>query len=180
MMQHGLRWPFVVLDFEASSLDKDLSYPIEAGVAHWAGPMAPVLTWSSLIEPHPQWVRDGVWLLEAQRVHGISPMDLEGAPKPCAVHARMAGILGDAAFVSDNPFWERMWLDRLRMAAGSERVLPVEGLTARLADVDDEARRLAADHLKTQTQRHRAADDALAIVLAVAHGLGKTPEVVPA
>ncbi len=178
MMQHGLRWPFVVLDFEASSLDRDLSYPIEAGIAHWADPKAPVLMWSSLIEPHWQWVRDGVWLLEAQRIHGIAPMDLAGAPRPTAVHDRMADILGDASFVSDNPTWERMWLDRLRMAAGSDRVLPVDGLTARLAGVHSEVRRLAADHLKTQTQRHRAADDALAIVLAVAHGLGETPEVV--
>lgn len=177
MMPHGLRWPFVVLDFEASSLDRKLSYPIEAGIAHWAGPKAPVLTWSSLIEPHWQWVRDGLWLLEAQRVHGIAPTDLAGAPRPETVHARMEHILGDASFVSDNPTWERMWLDRLRMASGSDMVLPVEGLTARLAGLHPEVRRLAADHLKRQTQRHRAAADALAIVLAVAHGLGEAPEV---
>lgn len=176
MIQYGLQWPLVMLDFEASALHED-SYPIEAGIARWNGPQAPIITWSSLIAPDREWVRSGIWILESQRIHGIAPSDLEGAPTPDQVLTRMTSLVGDATFTSDNPYWESKWLKRLGDAAGATALPRVDDLSRRLDGVDPEARRRAADHLRRGTHAHRAGPDALAVVEAVAHGLGFAPVV---
>jgi len=50
-----LSWPIVTLDFEASSLT-DRSYPIEVGVSRWSRPDMPIMWWSTIILPHPDWM----------------------------------------------------------------------------------------------------------------------------
>lgn len=179
MFQSGISWPFAVIDFEASALDEQ-SYPIEVGVALWDGPIAPVRTWSSLIEPAPPWVRDGVWFEAAQRIHGISPTDLVGAPRPATVLTALNAMLRNAqTAISDNPKWEDQWLRRLADAAGGEPRFTVDGLSDRLAYLPGHVRQLMIEHVGANPRPHRAGADALLLVQALAHGLGRDPDIVP-
>jgi len=172
MIRHGMRWPIAVLDFEASALD-DESYPIEVGIAIWMDPESPIGTWSSLIEPTCEWVRDGVWFWEAQKIHGIAPGDLVGAPYAATVMARLNDLLGPVgSAISDNPQWETGWLARLSIAAGMKPAFAVDGVRARLEAIDPEMRRRIVDHMKRNPAPHRAGPDAQGFVEAIAHGMG--------
>lgn len=177
MFQSGIEWPFTVIDFEASALD-DESYPIEVGIAIWAGPMASIRTWSSLIEPAPEWVRDGVWFEAAQKIHGIAPRDLVGAPAPTSVMRTLNRILGPGALaISDNPSWETFWLGRLATAAGMDAAFSIDKLSDRLRWLPGRVREAMVNHVKDNPRPHRAGADTLLIVQALAHGLGRNPEI---
>lgn len=177
MKQDGIEWPFAVLDFEASALDPD-SYPIEVGIAIWNGPMAPIICWSTLIEPAREWVLSGIWTESSQKVHGITPGDLVGAPAPSSVLKDMNRVLGaSTSIVSDNPYWEDLWLKRLCAAAGETLPVHVDKLSDRVQGIG--VRRLIAmkQHLADNARPHRAGDDALLIVKSLAHALGHDPRV---
>lgn len=177
MFQHGIAWPFAVIDFEASALDPD-SYPIEVGIAIWRGPMSTITTWSSLIEPIPAWVRDGVWFEAAQKIHGIAPADLMGAPSPAKVMSSINAILaGMETAVSDNPKWEDDWLRKLSHGAGIEPRFTIDGLADRLRYMSGSDRMRMIDHVRDNPRPHRAGADALLMIQALAHGLGYDPKV---
>ena len=178
MRQHGMDWPVAVLDYEASSLDPELSYPIEIGIALWRGPASPILVWGSLISPAPSWVRDGIWTDTAQKVHGISPTDLAGAPSPADVLRRANAMLdGTPSVISDNPWWEGFWTERLQSAAGTCATFVVDALRDRLAGLRRSQRETMAAHLEARPRPHRAGDDAARLIGALAEGLGIEPSV---
>lgn len=103
--------PVVFLDFEASSLNSG-SFPIEVGWAVDGGE-----TEAHLIRPAPGWTD---WSAASERLHGIPHTRLlaEGEP-PGDVARRVAAALGGEgmAVASDNPEFERFWLERLMAAA---------------------------------------------------------------
>lgn len=176
MIQYGMRWPLASIDFEASALDDD-SYPIEIGVAIWRGPMAPIVTWSSLIEPTPEWVRDGVWFEKAQKVHGISPADLIGAPRPQTVMATLSRFMtGIDAVVTDNVRWDGFWMRRLEDAAGMRAGLRIEGVIPRMEDMNVDARIGVSDYHSRHPRPHRAGPDATMQLAAMAAGLRRDVE----
>lgn len=178
MRQHGMDWPIAVLDYEASSLDPELSYPVEVGIALWRGPVAPVIVWGSRIGPSPDWVRNGIWTQEAQDVHGIAPADLVDAPAPGEVLRRVNALLdGVPSVISDNPWWEEFWTHRIEAAAGACAAFVVDALRDRLSDAGARRRNAMADYLEAHPRPHRAKDDAARLVLGIAKGLGFEPTV---
>ena len=179
MIQYGIRWPLVSLDFESSALDQE-SYPVEVGVAMWAGPAAPIVTWSSLIRPAPEWVRDGVWFQAAQDLHGISPADLVGTPTAPEVMTNLNEVMrGRDEAISDNPYWEDLWLNRLAEASGVTPRFTVASRAERLRGLDVDVRIGMAKHHARHPRPHRAGPDALLVLTAIAAGMRREVEVVP-
>lgn len=178
MIQFGMRWPLVSLDFESSALDRD-SYPVEVGVAIWRGPVLPIVTWSSLIRPTPEWVRDGVWYKAAQDVHGISPHDLVAAPTVHRVMADLRSVMsGLDEALSDNPYWENLWLQRLATAAGDVPHFTIGSLVSHLGGMDINARIGMCKYHSKHPRPHRAGPDALLTLTAIAAGMRRDVEIV--
>jgi hypothetical protein len=168
-------WPLVIVDFEASCLGPH-SYPIEAGIARWDGPSHPVLTWSSLILPQPRWIEHGDWTLEAQRIHGIAPADLEGAHTPHEVVTGLRTVgQGIERALCDGGDHDLRWLTRLTMASGWP-YLPfgLSDFRTRTMDLDPDAFERTVRHLETTDVPHRAGPDAVRLLQACISGLTGT------
>lgn len=178
MFRLGIEWPFAVLDFEASALDPE-SYPIEIGISFWSGPVRPVYTWSSLIEPTPLWVKEGVWFEAAQNVHGISAQDLTGAASPQKVMTIANRFLqGIGSVVSDNLYWEALWLNKLAHQAGIKPDFKIDKISDRIARLPNANREKMVDYVKENRPPHRAGPDSLHLVKTLAYGLGYDPEII--
>lgn len=105
--------PLVLLDFEASSLSAD-SYPIEVG---WCSRDL-ARGWSCLIRPVYGW---DDWSSESQRIHGLPRWKIEGSGlDPREVLDRLDADLAGCEVLSDNPWHETLWLERLAKAAGRQ------------------------------------------------------------
>jgi DNA polymerase III subunit epsilon len=100
--------PILFLDFEASSLSPDRSWPVEIG---WSVLReGEIVTSAMLIRPRASWTE---WSEASAAIHGIPRADLDAAPDADLVAAKTDGFR-DYQVVSDNPAWEQLWLDRLR------------------------------------------------------------------
>jgi len=106
----------VFLDFEASSLSKKNSYPIEVGWVFEDGRET-----EYLIRPAPAWIE---WDPAAEAVHGISRATLlrEGTPHDM-VCDRLVAALRDDLIHASSPSWDGHWLSMLLRAAGRPRHL---------------------------------------------------------
>jgi hypothetical protein len=112
----------VFLDFEASSLAKR-GYPIEVAWVFEDGQSE-----THLIRPAPGWTD---WSLEAEKLHGISRVDLRGrgAPHDEVAQRMLEALAGHEIYVTA-PSWDGKWLSALLRAAG----LPRHALRLREAD----------------------------------------------
>lgn len=100
---------YAALDFEASSLSSS-SWPIEVGIS-WIE-AGRVRTWSSLIQPAPDWqVSD--WSSQSEAVHNISRLRLRNAPTASEVAGEFLKKSSGLTLVSDAVPFERHWLSRL-------------------------------------------------------------------
>ena len=102
-----------VLDFEASGLDDDLTYPVEVAVARHDGQAR-----SWLIKPVEEWLESGTWNEDSAEVHGLS-LDLlqrEGAPVDEVAQALVEFVDGYVV-LSDARYADGFWLRRLFAAA---------------------------------------------------------------
>ena len=102
-----------VLDFEASGLDDDLTYPIEVAVVRDDGEAR-----SWLISPTDEWLDTGTWSDDSAEVHGLN-LDLlqrEGAPVEEVVQALVEFTEGYTV-LSDARYADGFWLRRLFAAA---------------------------------------------------------------
>ena len=91
-----------VLDFEASSLDRENSYPISVGL------IAGGKTHYWLIKPKKEWTD---WSERSAQVHGLKREHLltHGTPVD-EVLENIKSILGKNKFIySDCPKWEEIW-----------------------------------------------------------------------
>lgn len=124
----------VFLDFEASSLSKKNSYPIEVGWVFEDGRET-----EYLIRPAPAWTE---WDPAAEAVHGISRETLlrEGTPHEI-VCDRLVAALGDDVIYASSPSWDGHWLSMLLRAAGRPRHL------MRLRDSEEAFVEAARGHL---------------------------------
>lgn len=111
---------FFVIDYETTGLDYEKSQPIEVGIIVCDHEFNAIETYSSLIEPdEPDDPDDWSWL-EAYRVHGIKPEDLESAPPPAEVTVDISQLASrhnrremKPVLVSDNIQFEWHWTARL-------------------------------------------------------------------
>ncbi len=155
------------IDFEASSLSKKDSYPIEVGWVFEDGRET-----GYLIRPAPTWTE---WDSAAEAVHGISREVLlrEGTPHD-VVCDRLVAALGEHAIYASSPSWDGHWLSMLLRGAGLPRHLLrlkdtdealAEAVRERLGPETDEAAiaeviAQARDAITAQPAKHRALADA--------------------
>lgn len=112
-MADGMR---IFLDFEASSLDDRLSYPIEVGWVDEAGDGE-----AHLIRPAPAWTD---WDASAEATHGISRAVLERDGEPHeAVCERLIALFEGNTVHCSAPSWDGHWLSMLLRASGKPRHL---------------------------------------------------------
>ncbi len=109
---------YAALDFEASSLMQD-SWPIEVGLSWLEN--GDVRTWSSLIQPAPDWGLSA-WSSQSAAVHGISHDALHDAPAAPEVVDEFFKILDGKTLESDAPEFDARWLSRLLQAGGCDTV----------------------------------------------------------
>lgn len=156
----------VFIDFEASSLSKKDSYPIEVGWVFEDGREA-----AYLIKPAPAWIE---WDKAAEAVHGISREVLlrDGTPHD-VVCDRLVAALNDDVIYASSPSWDGHWLSMLLRGAGRPRHLLrlrdtealAEAVRERLGPEADEAAvaemvMQARARVKAQPASHRALADA--------------------
>lgn len=105
---------FFALDFEASGLDLQKSYPIEVGYTNGEGISA-----SMLIKRAADWT---YWNEDSEFIHGIcrETLDLEGRDISYVVH-RMNTDLAGQSVVVDGGDYDLFWLNRLYAAS---RLMP--------------------------------------------------------
>ncbi|MBR2654910.1 MAG: hypothetical protein IKD58_00160 [Loktanella sp.] len=146
------------------------SWPIELGLAWIEGDK--VESWSSLIQPDPAWDIDD-WSIASARVHKI--------PKDMIMKARTARDVAETALimisgkhlVSDNPAFERFWMNKLLSTAdaASPFIFNYELIAASACKNNPHA----LDHLYEKLERikapHRAGPDAERLAKGVLKGL---------
>lgn len=162
-----LTYPLAVIDFEASSLGDERSYPIEAGLAIAATADAPVRVWSSLIKPTAGWIAHGDWSARSSEVHGIAPRELGAGGPPAEVATVLNDLTTGIPIVwCDGGEYDAHWLRRLYDAA---RIRP----TFRLCDLslafvlDRRRMNRYAEALGYGAPTHRAGADAERICAAL-------------
>jgi DNA polymerase III subunit epsilon len=156
----------IFLDFEASSLFQD-SWPIEIGLARLEEGMR-VFSEAKLIFPHADWPMTA-WSPASQAVHGIPFENLTSALPAAEVAAWALARLEGRVVLSDNPAWERKWLDRLLAVigrAGAVPVLPYFGWVE--AKLDPHRLDWLHEHLARRKPPHRAGPDAARLAEAYA------------
>ena len=152
-MLSGMTPTRIIMDFEASALHK--GYPIEVGVAiSWPGGM--IGSASRLIR-HDPWLENGLWCLEAERVHKISQQRVfyEGTEVSEVCRWLNDALLHETVLVSH--YKDKGWLYQMFDAA---RSVP-------LFDVKEVAQEIdAASHVNEKDLRemmrdapHRAAPE---------------------
>ncbi|WP_341936862.1 hypothetical protein [Marinimicrobium sp. C2-29] len=152
-----------IIDFEASGLDMEMSYPISVGIA------TSDVNYYAIIKPKSDWTH---WCVDAERIHKIPRYHLVeyGLPTAEVVKNIERLLPSNRTIFSDNPSWDGFWATRL-------------GLTNFvIANVKD----LAPPNNRRQLKRiaeairadghfchHRAIDDAITLRLAVIHLWGE-------
>jgi DNA polymerase III subunit epsilon len=147
---------YAALDFEASSLSSS-SWPIEVGVS-WVEADR-VQTWSSLIQPHPNWDLTD-WSIQSEGVHHIPLADLQNAPPAPRVAQEVLSVASELILVSDAPAFEHRWLSRLLEAADLGPGPTIEDYnTVSFACFDGLALDMLYEKLERTRVPHRAGPD---------------------
>lgn len=142
-----------ILDFEASSLDQDHSYPIAVGA------VAEGRTFYRLIRPKDEW---DDWSMASEDIHGFSRDQLlsEGTSVDQVLKELQSFLSGAKAAYSDAFFWDRLWATRLGL-----RSVRVGSIFELLGEDEAEAfdDTLSECFESFGLKRHCAIDDAIAI-----------------
>jgi hypothetical protein len=158
----------IALDMEASGLHPG-SYPIQFGWCTLS------LVPGSFYLRRPEAWTDRDWSWDSEVVHGISRPDLQkvGIGMDEAVD-RLASALTGKTIVSDNPHYERQWLERFHAEAG---LGPIPEIVHLHAVVDAMARAFGIDPWIAREMpkavravyphTHSADDDALSLAAAL-------------
>lgn len=173
LIMSGFSQFIATIDFETTALSKAADV-IEVGVAIFDR-QETIKTWSSLVRPSP----NCLWSDQSAQVHKISRLDLEIAPEPSTVATELNRIMAGAltAFC-DGYQYDRFWMSNLFRDAGIESefsIAPIEEMPR--MHVDTLWRQMNA-YLDRTMVPHRAGDDALRLMQAYTHSIGKKPNVV--
>lgn len=153
---------YAALGFEASSLSSS-SWPIEVGIS-WVEADR-VQTWSSLIQPHPNWDLTD-WSIQSEGVHQIPMADLQDAPPASRVAKKFLSIASELNLVSDAPAFEHLWLSRLLEAADLGPAPAIEDFnTVCIACYDGIALDLLYEKLERKRVPHRAGPDSARLAI---------------
>lgn len=151
-----LACPICIIDFEATCLPAaGTSYPIEVAVGFPANDT--VRSW--LIRPDPGWPQKWHWDPESQKLHRLTPEDLQahGQPSELVFRELRAGIDGHAV-LSDNEVCDQLSLARLAGGDPGVRLRSIVELYREMAGGDERLLERAFAHARTVApKQHRAA-----------------------
>lgn len=167
-------YPLAVIDFEASALTLE-SFPIEVGIAQVADVDCPVVSWSSLIAPAPEWDMQAQWDPDAQGVHGISPWQLHDGSDPAYVMRELNRRARESETVfCDGGRYDAHWLQTLAAAAGVQPEFELGDIGQLL---EEHLKVSHAYHVALQRSAapHRAGPDAHRICAALAEAFQDAP-----
>lgn len=119
---NGLLNEVVFLDLEASSLAQD-GWPIEIGMT-WIDELDELVTWSSLIRPHPTW-SSAAWCADAEAIHRLTQADLSVSRPAEDVATEAVAMIADRLMISDGRKADARWLDQLFATAEQTRDMPI-------------------------------------------------------
>lgn len=105
----------IFLDLEASSLAPD-GWPIEIGLT-WIDELDELVTWSSLIRPHPSW-SNTAWCADAEAIHRLTRADLLTARSAEDVATEANAMIEGRLMISDGRKADTRWLDQFLASAG--------------------------------------------------------------
>lgn len=145
------------IDFEASSLNEENSYPISVGIIH----QGKAYYW--LIKPKKCWTD---WDYNAEKIHSISREYLVEYGKESTIVAEEIRMLfgSEAILCSDNPFWDKLWLTRLEV----HNILIVDVFDMVMPGNEGSVETmLECTFQKYNLTRHNALDDAIALALTI-------------
>jgi hypothetical protein len=166
-----LPFPFAVIDFEASSLSDERSYPIEVGFAVALSEHEPIQVWSSLIRPAPEWITRGTWSARSAAVHGITLAGLAEGATPIDVANTLNALAAKIPrWFCDGGDWDTHWLRRLFDAARTAPSFALKDVSALIDTAEQRASFI--DALAGIHAPHRAGPDAerLCAAILIAHG----------
>lgn len=167
----SLPFPFAVIDFEASSLSDERSYPIEVGIAIARSETESIRVWSSLIRPTPEWLARGTWSARSTAVHGITQDELASGPSPGEVARVLNAIAATIPrWFCDGGDWDAHWLRRLFDAARLAPPFGLEDISILIGSLEQQASMV--DALDAIPTPHRAGPDAerLCAAILIANG----------
>jgi len=156
------------IDFEATAL-RVQGEPIEVGLALWRRG-DPILEWSSLIAPSPAMI----WNVESAEVHGITVEELQSAPHPREVAAKLNELMQrtEIAYCDGGALDDR-WCQQLYEAAGLQPVFRLSSYVRmpglRVETVWNRMRFF----LQSTKPPHRAGKDAVRLMHAYAYAIGE-------
>lgn len=104
------------IDYEASGLCLDDSYPIEVGVASLL-PNGAISSWGTLIRPEPEWTH---WNDESENVHKIPRAALAEGKSAREVALELNAMFRGKLLLCDGGRWDEFWTMRLFKQAGIE------------------------------------------------------------
>tara|TARA_R110001583_G_scaffold193090_1_gene360694 strand:+ start:1956 stop:2447 length:492 start_codon:yes stop_codon:yes gene_type:complete len=145
------------IDFEASSLNQTVSFPISVGIVH----QGKAYYW--LIKPKNNWTD---WDKKAEQLHGLSKEFLiANGIEADEIIEKITWLLGtQCTLYSDNPYWERFWLNRLGIS--NYQIADAYDLVKPGREEYVEATREVIFEENNLTP-HNAIDDVIALALAV-------------
>lgn len=167
----ALPWPLAVIDFEASSLDLE-GYPIEVGLAVWAAPETPIFAASTLIRPDEAWTRHGHWSPASAKLHGIRGRDLRAlGHQPVHVAAALNEALGANVAWCDGGAYDAQWARALFRTGRTQASFTLGDWHQLATLLGSAARERCLAWLEQAPARHRAREDAVQLLLALAHAV---------
>lgn len=162
------------IDFEMTALSYEADM-IEAGIALWRQD-GPIRTWSSLVRPRP----DCLWSEESAKIHRIARHELEEAPDPAVVAARLNELLVETEIVyCDGLPYDQVWMRGLFWSADLKPTFRLADIWQMPGlDVASQMRRMRRWLDEVTLTQHRAGPDAADLLRAYAYALGYEPQVV--
>jgi len=105
----------ICIDFEASGLAANC-YPIE--VTFTEVETQKIHVW--LIKPAPEWLIHGLWMHDAEEIHGLS-LDYvrENGVPATEIAEQITRACSNCQVLSDNPFYDNKWLNDLYRVSGA-------------------------------------------------------------
>ena len=167
-----LPWPLFTLDFEASGLG-EFTYPIEIGIARWMGTEEPITSWSVLIKPTQAWLRHRVWMPESEKIHGITLAELAQGVSPRWALEHANALLGNHPVFCDGGEHDVRWLRHLAQAAQVRSSFQLADLNTIVEQLSPDQRLRMAQWKSQAPVRHRAGDDAMRHLQALAVAISR-------
>ena len=146
-------------------------------MAVWFALDQPVLGWSTLIRPVWEWTSNGHWSVASAKVHGIRGSEIVAHGRdPGGIAAALNAVIGagTVAWCDGGPY-DAHWMGALFKAGKIKPTFALGDWDRLLGRLDRAGQERAWAWLERAPSRHRAREDAEALLLALMAGIDAEP-----